>query len=78
MNDPEQVAYAMWRDQHRQYRVTGWTVWEHSLMHRGVKDIQVSRSYFDDWLASVRLTDWVEFDAWMAAARFASHIPLTF
>lgn len=69
----EHQAFTSWHDQLHIYRVNGWTVWVVSLAHRGVKAIEESRPAFDIWLASVRLTDWHEFDAWMAAARYAEH-----
>lgn len=63
-------AFMHWRDQ-QQHRITGWTIWMASLAHRGIEDVQASRPAFNKWLASVRLTDWIDFYAWMAASVFA-------
>lgn len=72
----EHQAFTNFRDLIHTDRLNGWTVWVVSLSHRGFKNIEAiqgTRPAFDIWLASVRLTDWTEFDAWMAAAHYAEH-----
>lgn len=62
-------AFIHWRDK-QQHRIAGWTIWMASLAYRGIEDAQASRPAFQEWLASVRFTDWIDFDAWMAAKLF--------
>jgi hypothetical protein len=73
----EKAAFDTWLAEPRgSYRLTGWQVWQASLVHRGVSEAAAgqSRLAFDAWrhalLEADPVDNWTEFDAWSAAAKW--------